>query len=74
MANKTNPTQKKEVSEKEAGFSACKFAGCKHSTVKYSFCNEHFDMFKFGLITKNGAWVPDYEKKQEQYTKFKKAA
>lgn len=49
----------------------CKFKGCKHNPSKYGFCGEHFEMFKFGLINKHGEWVPDYEKKQDQFKAWK---
>lgn len=52
----------------------CKFKGCKHSPSKYSFCKEHFDQFKFGLINKNGEYVPDYEKKVDQFANWRKLA
>lgn len=51
----------------------CKVKGCKHNPSKYEFCAEHFDQFKFGLITKNGEHCADYEKKEEQYEHWKKA-
>lgn len=51
----------------------CKFKGCKHNPAKFGFCGEHFDEFKFGLINKHGEWVPDYEKKVDQFKAWKKA-
>ncbi len=53
------------------GFSPCKFKACKHSPSKFGFCSEHFDQFKFGLINKVGEYVPDYDKKIDQYEEFK---
>lgn len=51
----------------------CKVKGCKHSPSKFEFCAEHFDQFKFGLINKHGENCPDYDKKEEQYSHWKKA-
>lgn len=45
----------------------CKVKGCKHSPSKFSFCAEHFDHFKFGLINKHGEPCLDYDKKSEQF-------
>jgi hypothetical protein len=73
MSDKAQKGGKQESS----GFGPCKFKGCKHNPSKYGFCGDHFDQFKFGLLTKNGDWCPDYEKKWDQYqvhkAKFKVA-
>lgn len=49
----------------------CKVKGCKHPPSKFSFCAEHFDQFKFGLINKGGEPCMDFEKKEEQYAHWK---
>ncbi len=56
-----------------AGSSAtgCAAVGCKHQPSRFSFCNEHYDQFKFGLIKKDGQLVPDYEKKLGHYLAYK---
>ncbi len=41
--------------------------GCKKEAKRFSFCDEHYDHFKFGLIKKTGEQVPDYEKKLGHY-------
>lgn len=51
----------------------CLTQGCKDKDVKFNFCEEHFRQFKFGLITKMGEAVLDYEKKLEHYNRWKKA-
>jgi hypothetical protein len=55
---------------------ACLCWGCKADAKQFNFCHEHYDHFKFGLIKKTGAPVPDYEKKFEHYQahKAKRAA
>lgn len=50
---------------------SCKYTKCRDSVVKYGFCAGHFDQFKFGLLTKNGAHVPDFEKKIDHYMRQK---
>ncbi len=48
----------------------CNAQGCKAKDTRHSFCDEHFRQFKFGLISKNGMPVSDYEKKLEHYQKW----
>ena len=50
----------------------CKVKACKHNPGKFGFCGEHFDQFKFGLITKGGEPCLDFDKKLEQYEDWKK--
>jgi hypothetical protein len=58
----------------------CKTEGCKHAQVRFTFCSEHYEWFKFGLVTKMGKKVSDFDKKFAHYTAhqtgapFKKAA
>ena len=66
---------KKETKTIEStGKNYCTAEGCKSNEWKFSFCGEHFDQFKFGLITKLGKKVSDYEKKFDQYANHKKVA
>ena len=51
----------------------CHAESCKAKDVKFNFCDEHFRQFKFGLITKAGQPVLDYEKKFDHYQKWKAA-
>jgi hypothetical protein len=46
--------------------------GCKGQALKFNFCAEHYDHFKFGLIKKTGEPVSDYEKKIEHYMAHKR--
>lgn len=41
----------------------CKSEGCKSKATRADFCEDHFIWFKAGLINKNGAKVPDFDKK-----------
>lgn len=50
---------------------SCKFSKCRSTVVKYGFCADHFDQFKFGLLNKNGQLVPDFEKKLDHYARQK---
>jgi hypothetical protein len=49
----------------------CTAWGCKSPEKRFSFCDEHYEQFKFGLIKKSGEMVPDYEKKFEHYMAYK---
>ncbi len=51
----------------------CLVLGCKDKDKKFNFCDEHFKQFKFGLITKMGEQVLDFERKFEHYQKWLKA-
>lgn len=53
---------------------ACKADGCKKKSDKMDFCNEHYDWFKFGLITREGSKPIDFDKKYQSYQKHKKVA
>ena len=50
----------------------CASQGCKSSAHRFSFCDEHYEHFKFGLIKKTGEQVSDYEKKFGHYQAYKK--
>jgi hypothetical protein len=41
----------------------CKCEGCKGQQDRFTFCDTHYEWFKFGLITKEGKKVGDFEKK-----------
>ncbi len=51
-----------------SGHENCKCEGCKHPSTVFSFCSEHYEWFKFGLITKAGKKVLDFDKKWEHFT------
>ena len=51
----------------------CHERACKEKDVRFNFCDEHFRQFKFGLITKSGDRVVDYERKFEHYNNWLKS-
>ncbi len=53
-----------------AGVEHCKCAGCKKPEARFTFCHEHYEWFKFGLINKAGHRVPDFDKKFDHYTAY----
>ncbi len=57
--------KKPEVVQTEAAPVAqhCKCQGCKKMEARFTFCDTHFEWFKFGLITKEGKKVRDFEAK-----------
>lgn len=50
------------------GSESCKCEGCKRPQARFTFCSEHYEWFKFGLITKAGHRVVDFEKKFDHFT------
>ena len=58
----------------ELSSSKCKAEGCKSKATRAEFCDEHFEWFKEGLITKEGLKAMDFDKKYYHYNNRKKAA
>jgi len=48
----------------------CKCAGCKKAQARFTFCEDHYEWFKFGLITKVGAKVSDFDRKFDHYQAY----
>jgi hypothetical protein len=65
---------KKEAAVDTLSTEKCVGQGCKATARRFSFCDEHFDHFKFGLIKKTGEPVSDYEKKLGHFQTWKKGA
>jgi hypothetical protein len=53
--------------------SKCTAEGCKKAPELLTFCKEHFDWFKFGLLTKEGKRPSDFDKKWQAFQKHKAA-
>jgi hypothetical protein len=54
--------------------SRCTAEGCKAGTERMTFCGEHYEWFKFGLVDKSGKRPSDFDKKFDAFAKFKKIA
>ena len=65
---------KKPEGKEELVIERCTVTSCKTKPTQFSFCAEHFDQYKFGLINKKGQQVPDFEKKFDQYQRHKDVA
>lgn len=52
----------------------CVADGCGKRADRMTFCSEHFDWFKFGLITKEGKRPTDFDKKYQAFMSMKKKA
>lgn len=50
----------------------CKVEGCKSKSTKAGFCEEHYHWFKEGLVTVDGHFAKDFDKKYQQFMKLKK--
>ncbi len=57
----------KPVPTQETTVEMCKTESCKKKAARFTFCDEHYEWFKFGLITKAGKKVSDFDKKWAQY-------
>lgn len=55
------------------GITKCTAMGCKANDKRFGFCDEHYEQFKFGLITRGGKQVSDFDRKIEHYQAFQKA-
>lgn len=45
----------------------CQAEGCKHKPTQAGFCTEHYQWFKEGLVTKEGARPKDFDKKYHAF-------
>ncbi len=52
----------------------CTAQGCTKKQELMTFCGEHYDWFKFGLINNKGERPTDFDKKFMAYQKRKKQA
>ena len=52
----------------------CKSHECSEKPKRAGFCNEHFDWFKEGLITKTGERAKDFDKKYQPFLQRVKEA
>lgn len=52
----------------------CKAEGCKSKATRAGFCEEHFVWFKEGLVTSDGHYAKDFEKKYQLFMRSKKKA
>lgn len=67
MAEKKNLEKQVPTNVVPLGSSECKAEGCKKKQSRAGFCEEHFEWFKMGLITKEGLKASDFDKKFHHY-------
>lgn len=70
---KTEKTKTPSATPTASVTEKCAGQGCKATAHRFSFCDEHYDHFKFGLIKKTGEPVSDYDKKYGHYLAYKQA-
>jgi hypothetical protein len=56
------------------GSAKCSCENCNKKSDLQNFCTEHFEWFKWGLVTKEGKRPTDFDKKFQAFTKHKKVA
>ena len=47
----------------------CPAEGCGKKAERSSFCSEHFEWFKAGLISRDGAHPKDFDKKYQAWAR-----
>lgn len=52
----------------------CPAEGCEKKPARSSFCKEHFEWFKAGLINRKGQRPKDFDKKYQAWSRRKNAA
>jgi len=53
--------------------SRCACDGCNKKQELQNFCKEHFDWFKWGMLTKEGKKPVDFDKKYQAFMRNKAA-
>jgi hypothetical protein len=70
MATKLKHQQHEQASGNVVAMpTRCACEGCNKKSDLMNFCGEHYDWFKFGLITKEGKRPTDFDKKFTAYKK-----
>ena len=77
MATKLKHQQGQGTTQEGGGnvvaLTRCACEGCGKKAELSNFCKEHYDWFKFGLLTKEGKKPTDFDKKYQAFTAHKKA-
>lgn len=62
---------KPDKKDDKVGAGHCVAQGCKASEKQFTFCSDHFEWFKFGLLKKGGERVMDFDKKLEHFNAYR---
>lgn len=68
------PEQKSSSNVVSIVVDRCKTDGCKSKATRAGFCEEHFVWFKEGLLTADGHYAKDFDKKYQYFLKSKRKA
>lgn len=74
MSTKLKHQQPQNSGNVVAMGSRCGCEGCNKKADRMDLCSEHYDWFKFGLLTKEGKRPSDFDKKFQAYTRHQKVA
>lgn len=66
--------QKAPGAPTDANEHKCREEECKKKPERAGFCSEHYDWFKWGLITMEGYKARDFDKKYQGFMQAKKSA
>lgn len=73
MATKLKHQPQQAEGGNVVGLNRCTCEGCNKRAEMMNYCKEHYEWFKFGLITKEGKRPTDFDKKYQAFMK-KRAA
>ena len=73
-SNTPSPEKQMPSNVVPLGSNKCIAEGCSKKPSKASFCDEHYEWFKEGLITKEGMKARDFDKKYHSMLNRKKVA
>lgn len=74
LKHQTQQPQNAQGNVTAIGSAKCGAEGCNKKAEMEKFCTEHYEWFKWGLITKEGKRPSDFDKKYQSFLKHKKAA
>lgn len=66
-------TQAKPAKIADLGEHKCRGEECKRKPERAGFCSEHYDWFKWGLMTLEGFKARDFDKKWQGFAAQRKA-
>jgi hypothetical protein len=74
MSTKLKHQEKGGETGNVVSLNKCISQGCGKKADLLTFCHEHYDWYKFGLITKKGERPTDFDKKYIAYQRHHKKA
>ena len=73
MSVKLKHQQTPSSGDNVVSLNRCCTDGCSKKADLTNFCTEHYDWFKYGLVTREGKRPSDFDKKYQSYMKRRAA-